>query len=50
MRTTDLIAINEKNSFHEMMLKIKAEFKRSKMTDDIWLTYFSFKETHDFLP
>ena len=49
MKASDHVEINEKNSLHQMMLKLKTK-KTKEELDDIWLTYFSFKTTFSFLP
>jgi|GEM_PF-2897471 len=49
MKASDHVEINEKNSLHQMMLKLDSK-KTKKELDDIWFTYFSFKATLDFLP
>lgn len=48
MKVSDSIQMNEKNTIHEAMEKLKSERKKEELKN-LWLNYNSYKETFYFL-
>lgn len=48
MRTSDSLQMNEKNTLHETMQKLKSKREKEELRN-LWLNYNSFKDTFSFL-
>ena len=48
MRTSDSLQMNEKNTLHEAMQKLKSKREKEELRN-LWLNYNSFKDTFSFL-